>query len=103
MPEVTQSWESDEERPIDPDLMRRYKDLEARYAELKAEADAAKETASQDPLAPENIPVVQLITILRIYDILGALLNKLDPKMAEEVLNGHENGKILGPSPRIVP
>lgn len=52
-----------------------------------------------DPL--ENPEVVQLIVQMRIYDVLMAILNKIDQKSADDLHALHSEGKILGSLPFI--
>ncbi len=52
-----------------------------------------------NPLAPDNIQVVQLITLLRIYDVLMALLDNENAAVAEQLLNLHKEGTLMASSP----
>jgi len=57
------------------------------------------ESEEFDPFAPENIPVLQFITLQRIYDAL--MLNNVfqDFDATKKLHELHSNGKLLGTSP----
>lgn len=54
---------------------------------------------SFDPFAPENIPVLQFVTLQRIYDAL--MLNNVlqDFDATKKLHELHAQGKLLGTSP----
>lgn len=52
-----------------------------------------------DPFSPENVPSVNLVVNMRIYDVLMAIYTHLDEDGAEALHNLHEDGKILGALP----
>lgn len=54
---------------------------------------------SADPFSPENIQILQYITLARIYDVLVTNLTKTDPEAANQILELHRTGKLLGPPP----
>ena len=69
--------------------------------EVDNEKNLVEESEGMDPFAPENIGIVQTIVLMRIYDLLGAILDNLDPEVAEEIVNRHSAGKITGPFPSL--
>lgn len=52
-----------------------------------------------DPFAPENVGAFALITQMRIYDTLLALLREQNAEGADKLAALHAVGKILGPLP----
>lgn len=42
---------------------------------------------------------VTMITLMRIYDLLGALLNEQNPELAEAYAATHAEGRLIGPLP----
>lgn len=44
-----------------------------------------------------ELQMAQLIVLQRIYDVQLALLSDVDPDRADELYEGHENGRIYGP------
>lgn len=52
-----------------------------------------------DPYAPENIGVLHFVTQHRIYDVLMALLTEKNPELAQNVLEMHSKGLLIGPQP----
>jgi len=56
---------------------------------------------SQDPFSPQNVQILQFITLSRIYDVLMAVLSNTDPEAAKNVLKLHAEGKLLGPPPNM--
>ena len=59
-------------------------------------------TDEVDPFAPENISIANFIIQARLYDVAMALLTKLDPEVASELLELHATGALMGPSPAFV-
>lgn len=59
----------------------------------------ASGTEDNDPFSPNNVGKVQLIVLMRIYDVLMAQLGKDHPEAAEALNDIHSNGKILGSLP----
>lgn len=57
------------------------------------------EDGSYDPYTPENIQIIQYITLARIYDVLMAMLTIQDKNKATQLLELHAQGKLLGPTP----
>lgn len=47
----------------------------------------------------EDARQMDSITLMRIYDLLGALLTHLDEDTATAVLEAHAEGKLVGPLP----
>jgi hypothetical protein len=56
---------------------------------------AVEPETSSDPLDPSNIGAVQTITLLRIYDVLMAILTEKDPDAADRLSNIHDAGEIV--------
>lgn len=48
-----------------------------------------------DPFSAENAPGVSLIVLLRIYDLLGAILTNLDHEQATALLEMHKQGRVF--------
>jgi hypothetical protein len=44
---------------------------------------------------------IDTITLMRIYDVLGAILNKLDEDACTALMNKHANGGLAGPPPSL--
>ena len=51
----------------------------------------------------ENLPMVNYIMLHRIYDMLTIMANKADPEKTARMIEYHEQGFLLGPSPAFVP
>ena len=58
---------------------------------------------SQDPFHESNIAVVQNITLLRIYDVLAAMLTSMDEVAARRLLELHQRGGLMAPPPAYDP
>lgn len=54
---------------------------------------------SNDPFHPDNVQAVQLITLMRIYDVLMGLYKAQAPVDAKKLFQWHEQGFIAGPLP----
>jgi len=54
---------------------------------------------SEDAFAPENFNVVLLIQMMRVYDILLALLAVESPHKAAQLAEMHEQGQTFTPAP----
>lgn len=54
---------------------------------------------SVDAFAPENFNVVVLIQMMRVYDVLLALLAVDNPQKAEQLALMHEQGLTFTPAP----
>lgn len=52
---------------------------------------------------PDNVPVVTLITLERIYDMLAVIAGHFEPEKARAVINLHKSGQTLSPEPAIAP
>lgn len=59
----------------------------------------AEHNLADDPFSPENVQVLQYITLARIYDVLMASLTLENPETANQILELHRVGKLLGPPP----
>lgn len=55
--------------------------------------------ASTNPFESEEAIAASLIVQMRIYDVLLAMLTKVDEGAANKLIDLHANGKILGPLP----
>jgi hypothetical protein len=51
----------------------------------------------------DNLPMVNYIMLHRIYDMLTIMANKADPEKTSKMIEYHEQGFLLGPSPSFVP
>ena len=58
---------------------------------------------SPDPFHPSNIDVVANITLLRIYDVLAAMLTSMDERAAERLMDLHAKGGLMAPAPAYDP
>ena len=61
--------------------------------------DPLEDEVSNDPFHPDNVQQVQLVVLMRIYDVLFGIYKELNVEDAKTVLNIHNNGKIAGPLP----
>ena len=59
----------------------------------------SESTESTDPFGPEAAPGLQLIMLMRIYDVLMGLYMEAAPERAEDLLNAHLEGFIVSPAP----
>lgn len=57
------------------------------------------EEGAADAFAPENFNMVLLIQMMRVYDILLALLAVQDPTKATQLAEMHEQGLTFTPAP----
>jgi hypothetical protein len=57
------------------------------------------EEKSVDAFAPENFNVVMLIQMMRVYDVLLALLSVDNPQKAAQLAEMHEKGLTFTPAP----
>lgn len=63
-------------------------------------ADAfAPESRSSDAFDPANFNVVMLIQMMRVYDVLLALLSVDNPQKAAQLAEMHEKGLTFTPAP----
>jgi hypothetical protein len=51
----------------------------------------------------DNLPMVNYIMLHRIYDMLTIMANKADPEKTSRMIEYHEQGFLLGPSPSFTP
>jgi len=54
---------------------------------------------SNDPFSEQLVKQVQLIVLMRIYDVGMAILNELDEDVAKNLHLVHREGKIIGSLP----
>lgn len=47
----------------------------------------------------DNLPMVNYIMLHRIYDMLTIMANVVDPEKTSKMIDYHEQGFLLGPSP----
>lgn len=52
-----------------------------------------------DPFHPDNVGGVQTVVLMRIYDVLMAILNDSDPHAALALHELHRAGRIVGSFP----
>lgn len=51
----------------------------------------------------ENLDMVNYIMLHRIYDMLTIMANKADPEKTAKMIEYHEQGFLLGPTPSFTP
>lgn len=79
-----------------------YTEEEFDRAVREGEARQAGDTGSSDPvISVEDAQQITVITLMRIYDMLGAILTHLDEDAADAILEQHANGKLVGPLPSL--
>lgn len=61
--------------------------------------DADELGEAYDAFSPENIGTVHFIQLGRIYDVLMGIYTHLNPTAAENLINLHLEGSLMGPSP----
>lgn len=52
-----------------------------------------------DPLSDENLPIINFIQMGRLYDVGMAILTKMDKAAAEDLMQLHQEGNLVGFSP----
>jgi hypothetical protein len=57
------------------------------------------EIAEQAP--PSDYEMTLMITMLRVYDALGALLEEIRPGAGKQLFDIHNEGKLLMPEPSL--
>lgn len=88
-------------------LQDQYTDAEFDQAVSDGEARQAGEPVQDTVLTPEDSRQIDSITLMRIYDMLGAILTHLDEDSndgctcADEILDAHVNGRLIGPLPSL--
>lgn len=55
----------------------------------------------EDPFAPGNVEAFQLITLMRVYDVLLGIYTHLDGDRAVALMELHAQGKVLGSLPNL--
>lgn len=71
------------------------------------EAEPQKGLTEQSPvedtglLSDEDAKQITAITLMRIYDVLGAILTHLDEDQANALLELHAKGGLAGPLPSL--
>lgn len=77
-----------------------YTEAEFEQAVSDNEVRQAGEAVEQSTaFSAEDARQMDSITLMRIYDLLGALLTHLDEDTATAVLEAHAEGKLVGPLP----
>lgn len=76
------------------------------YTEAEFDAALAGNESRQDAtaaamLSDEDAKQITAITLMRIYDVLGAILTHLDEDQANALLELHANGGLAGPLPSL--
>lgn len=51
----------------------------------------------------DNLGMVQVIILMRIYDVLLVDLMARNPEAAVKISEFHENGEFVGPNPSVAP
>jgi hypothetical protein len=57
------------------------------------------EEKEQPQTIEDNLPMVNYIMLHRIYDMMTILANKADPDKTSKMIEYHEQGYLLGPTP----
>lgn len=57
----------------------------------------------EDPFSPENAPGLNLITSMRIYDVLLGMYFEMNPEKADALMKKHQAGQVIGPLPNFNP
>lgn len=57
------------------------------------------DSSLDDAFNEEDNAIIQTIVLMRIYDALIALLQNSNPDIAQDLLQAHLEGLILGPAP----
>jgi hypothetical protein len=57
------------------------------------------EEKEQPQSIEDNLPMVNYIMLHRIYDMMTILANKADPDKTAKMIEYHEQGYLLGPTP----
>lgn len=63
--------------------------------------NAPVDNETNDPFDYKNAPGIQLIVLLRIYDLLAGIYSELDNEKAAGILDLHSKGKLFLPLPYI--
>lgn len=85
-------------------IRRQLEDLEDRYQEIKNgenPPEAVEPPEDNDPFSPRNVHTVNAILLMRIYDVLMALLNDQNEDMANYLTAEHEAGRIILSFPKL--
>lgn len=59
------------------------------------------QTEKDELISAQDAQQITVITLMRIYDVLGAILNHLDEDQAEALMTRHANGELVGPLPSL--
>lgn len=70
-------------------------------ADGKTRREDGAEPSGSALISDEDARQITVITLMRIYDMLGMILNKLDPEAAEAVAEKHAAGELVGPLPSL--
>ncbi len=65
----------------------------------KTLGDKMTEEKEQPQNIEDNLPMVNYIMLHRIYDMMTILANKADPDKTAKMIEYHEQGYLLGPTP----
>ena len=57
--------------------------------------------AEQSTFTTGEASDITVITLMRIYDLLGAILNEMDEDIATAILERHKQGGLVGPMPAL--
>lgn len=61
----------------------------------------AGESEEGSPISDFEAQQITVITLMRIYDMLGMILNHLDPEAADAIAEKHASGGLAGPLPSL--
>lgn len=62
-----------------------------------------QEQLEQSTNLEDNLPMVTYIMLHRIYDLLTIIANNLEPEKTSKMVEYHDAGYLLGPSPSYTP
>ena len=65
-----------------------------------SQSDWENEGGSVDPFGPDEVGGLQAIVQMRIYDLLFAVLDEINPKKAEYLADLHRRGSLFMSSPK---
>ena len=67
--------------------------------DLDHDAAMRDDTDKSDDFSLQDAMAIQTLTLLRVYDLLGAILTHMEPELATEVLKKHNQGEFIAPPP----
>ncbi len=90
-------------KEIHPEKGLDYTEAEFEQAVSDGEARQAgtpvEESEQSTGFSDSDLRNMDAITLMRIYDLLGAILTHMDETTATAILEAHADGKLIGPFP----